>query len=214
MDVKEALEKRHSVRAFRPDPVEPEKLRTILQNSLRTPSWANSQPWEVYVATGATLERIKQGFKDAYESKTKVTQDIPRPKEWSEKAKARQMQLNPDMARDCGDSVKEFGHLNQVQFNAPAVIYIGMDKVLGEWSLYDIGAFTQSVMLSAVEEGLDTIPAIQLVNYPEVIRAQLDIPEDILITIGIAIGYSDTEHGINKFHSARDPFDSVVKIYD
>jgi nitroreductase len=35
-----------------------------------------------------------------------------------------------------------------------------MDRVLNQWSLYDIGAYSQSFMLAALEQGLSTIPAI------------------------------------------------------
>ena len=79
------------------------------------------------------------------------------------------------MLRDCGSAVDQFGILNQTMFNAPAVIYICMDKILSEWSLYDIGAFSQSIMLAAVEQGLSTIPAITLMLYPDVLRRELKI---------------------------------------
>ena len=100
------------------------------------------------------------------------------------------------MIRDCGEAADQFGALNQTMFFAPAVIYICMDKVLSEWSLYDIGAYSQSVMLAAVEQGLATIPAITLMLYPDVLRHEMDIPDHLKLTIGIAIGYADKEHGV------------------
>lgn len=50
MTVSEALQQRFSCRAFLPDPVEKKVLDEIFTDAFRTPSWANSQPWDIYVA--------------------------------------------------------------------------------------------------------------------------------------------------------------------
>ncbi|MEW6423761.1 MAG: nitroreductase family protein [Bacillota bacterium] len=50
MNVIEALNSRHSVRAFKPDPVTKETLLKIIQAANQAPSWGNSQPWEVFIA--------------------------------------------------------------------------------------------------------------------------------------------------------------------
>ena len=52
MDVIEAIGKRKSVRAFTPDPVSLDMLKEIVEQALRAPSWANTQPWEFAVVTG------------------------------------------------------------------------------------------------------------------------------------------------------------------
>jgi nitroreductase len=210
MNVIEALNARHSTRAFLPDPIEDGKLRAILEAALRTPSWANSQPWEVFVATGDTLDRIKKAYLKKYEEKAPAAPETPRPLEWSQAAKDRQKQLGPDMKRDCGDAVDQFGKLNQSIFNAPCAVFVCMDKVLSEWSLYDIGAYSQSLMLAAQEHGVASIPAITMVLYPDVLRQELKIPDHLKITIGIALGYADKGNSINNFVSARSPLSEVV----
>jgi nitroreductase len=89
-----------------------------------------------------------------------------------------------------------------------------MDKIHSEWSLYDIGAYSQSLMLAAMEQGLSTIPAITLVVYPDVLRRELNIPEHLKVTIGIAIGYADPENKINNFVSSRSPLGETVRFLD
>jgi nitroreductase len=214
MNVIEALNERKSTRSFLSKPVDKEKLNAVLEAAVRTPSWGNSQPWEVFVATGNTLDKIKNGYKQKYAEKAAASPETPRPTEWSQAAIKHQQQLRPDMARDCGDAVGQFGALNQSMFNAPAVIYVCMDKVLSEWSLYDIGAYSQSVMLAAIEHGLATIPAITLVLYPDVLRHELKIPDNLKLTIGIAIGYADKDNQINNFVSGRSPLSETVHFYD
>jgi Nitroreductase len=122
--------------------------------------------------------------------------------------------LYPDMRRDCGEAVEQFGSLNQTMFNAPAVIYICVDKILSQWSLYDIGAYSQSIVLAAMEQGLATVPAITLMLYPEILRKEMEIPDNLKLTIGIAIGYADKDNKINSFISSRDPIDESVHIFD
>jgi nitroreductase len=214
MNVIEAINARRSNRAFLPKPVEKEKLTAVLEGAAHTPSWANTQPWEIFVATGETLGRIKAGYRQKYADKAVAAPETPRPREWSEPAKKRQQQIRPDMVRDCGSAVEQFGMLNQSMFNAPAVIYVCMDKVLSEWSLYDIGAYSQSIMLAATEQGLATIPAITLVLYPEILRREMKIPDNLKLTIGIAIGYADRDNRINDFVSGRRPISETVRFCD
>ena len=214
MDVKTAMTARRSIRAYKQDAVGTDVITELLEAALRTPSWANSQPWEVFVASGDAVSRIRAAYAECYKNGVKSTPDIARPAQWTEANKARQQGLRPDMVRDCGDDVANFGALNQAMFNAPAVIYLCVDKLLAHWALYDIGAFSQSIMLLAAERGLGTIPAITLVMYPEVLRRELGIPDNLNVAIGIAIGYTDESRGINNFVSARSPLSESVRFVD
>ena len=214
MTVSEALAKRRSMRAFLPKPVERAKLLTLLKDAARSPSWANSQPWEVFVAEGETLARIKAGYAECYAKAVKAAPEVPVPHAWPESAKNRTKNLRPDMVRDCGAAADQFGALNQRMFDAPAVVFVCKDKVLGTWAVFDIGAWTQSFMLSAVENGLGTIPAITTSLYPEVLHRELDIPDNLDVVIGIAVGYVDESNAINDFRSARDPVENSVKFCD
>ncbi|MBS3906700.1 MAG: nitroreductase family protein [Syntrophaceae bacterium] len=47
MDLMEAIKGRRSIRKYKPDPVSEEVLRTILEAVRWSPSWANTQCWEV-----------------------------------------------------------------------------------------------------------------------------------------------------------------------
>jgi nitroreductase len=211
MTVKEALFARHSFRAFLPKPVEKEKLQAILAAAQRTPSWANSQPWEVFVVTGAAVEKIRAGFAQKRREKASPAPETAPTQEWPEAIQRRQKQLGPDMARDCGDAVQDFGKLNQSLFDAPAIVYLCMDKTLSHWSMYDIGAWSQSFLLAAIEEGIGGIQAAQAAIFPDVIRAAVNIPDNLQILIGIPIGYVDRDHAINNFNSSRDPVDQAVR---
>ena len=212
MTVSEAMEKRKSIRAFKADAVEKSVITEILEKAARTPSWANSQPWEVFVASGETLKRIRSGYLANYKNGVKISTELPRPAEWTEANKERTRGLRPAMIRDCGEEADRFGEVNQNIFYAPCVLFLCVDKLLAHWALYDIGAYSQSVMLLATEYGLGTIPAITSVQYPEVLRKELNIPDNLNIAIGIPIGYTDDSSKINNFHSDRSPISEVVRF--
>ena len=214
MNVSDALVARRSIRAFLDKPIPRETLNAIFEAAVRTPSWANSQPWDVFVASGDTLKRIKAAYLENYANAVPVALETPRPTQWPDAAIARQKGLHPDMIRDCGDAVEQFGKLNQTMFNAPTVIFLCLDEIFAHWGLYDVGAYSQSIMLAAIEHGLGTIPAIQVVNYPDILHRELNIPANLKVAIGIAIGYTDDSHGINNFHSSRSPLSETVRFCD
>jgi nitroreductase len=56
MDFFEVINTRHSIRAYQPTPLEPEKLEQILQAINRAPSAGNRQAFEVYLVQDASLQ--------------------------------------------------------------------------------------------------------------------------------------------------------------
>lgn len=212
MNVSEILQTRRSCRAFKPDPVDQDMLLAVLNDALRTPSWGNTQPWEIFVAGGEVLKEINQAYLANTKNHIPMSPDIPHPKSYPPAAKEHIKEFMAGVSLVAEDAVKLFGELNQKFFYAPAVIYLCMDKGLATWSMFDLGALSQSIMLAAAESGLATIPAVTLVHYPEILRNKLGIPDNFSIVIGIAIGYEDKHHPINKFKSARRPVADVAII--
>ncbi|HEY7746306.1 MAG TPA: nitroreductase family protein, partial [Desulfuromonadales bacterium] len=72
MEVLEAINTRRSIRKFLDQPVEPEKLRMVLEAARMAPSWSNLQCWRFVVvqdpATRATLSDLSfvESFFAAY----------------------------------------------------------------------------------------------------------------------------------------------------
>jgi nitroreductase len=59
MNVSDAIARRISIRAFRPDPVSGEVVAEMLMRAAQAPSGGNLQPWRVYGLTGAPLAQFK-----------------------------------------------------------------------------------------------------------------------------------------------------------
>ena len=205
MNVSEALQTRRSCRVFKPDPVDRDTLLAVLNEALYTPSWGNTQPWEIFVAGGEVLKEINQAYLEHTKNHIPASPDIPHPQSYTAAAKERIKEFMAGVSVVAPDAAKLFGELNQKFFYAPAVIYLCMDKSLSTWSVFDLGALSQSIMLAAAEHNLATIPAVTLVHYSEILRNKLGIPDNFSIVIGIAIGYEDKQQPINKFRSSRRP---------
>lgn len=59
MDVSEAIQKRVSIRKWKPLPVEKEKILKVLEAGRRAPSWGNVQPWRfIVVQDRAKIEQL------------------------------------------------------------------------------------------------------------------------------------------------------------
>jgi len=63
VDVSEAIQKRVTVRKWKPTPVEKEKIVKVLEAGRRAPSWGNVQPWRYVVVQDKT--RIEELAKAA-----------------------------------------------------------------------------------------------------------------------------------------------------
>lgn len=218
MNVIDTLQSRHSSRAFMQKPVEKELLLKVLAAANKSPSYANSQPWEVFVAAGNSLDKLRTGFLEEFRAGVKVHPDIPMVKTWPEPYKTHiestgAAQLE-HLGIDRNDKAKRTENIenNLNCFDAPAVIFLCLHKDLSNWSFYDLGLFSQSLMLAAQQYGLNTMQAAMLVVYPELIRKELAIPDCFNIVLGIAIGYEKPDDPRNHFASSRKSLDEFVRI--
>jgi len=88
MDGMKALMTRRSIRVFRPEPVEPEIIRTLIEAAMYAPSAGDQEPWRfVLIQDPATLQRIAidHPYASALESAPMAilvcaaTRDLPHP---------------------------------------------------------------------------------------------------------------------------------------
>jgi len=220
MNVTEALLERRTVRAFRPDPVPRETVVAILGAALHAPSWANTQPWEVYVAAGPALGRLRTAYLKRTHQDVPGQPDLPMPKAWPAACRERTKELSGGRARLTGTIAggaafqRDFLENNRRFFGAPLVVYLCLNRILTSWSIFDLGLLAQSVMLAARDHGVDSAIAVNLVVYPDLVRAELGIPGELLVLIGIALGYADPEDPERGFRSSRRTLEEAVRFCD
>jgi len=219
MNIIDALSARFTCRAFKPDPVPRETVVKILEAANRAPSWGNTQPWDIYIAAGVVLAGIRAEFQTNVANETPFATDLQIPMEWPAALKERYTALSNERYSMLSKEIPEDTLLQVMQernalfFDAPVVVYICLDRSLTPYSLFDLGALSQSIMLAAQEFGIATAPAVSLVLFPDIIRKALAIPEDKALVMGIALGYADLDNIHNQYRSGRRSVEEMAKLY-
>jgi len=211
MNVSEAVDKRMSVRKFRPDPVSDETLRSLLADASRAPSGGNLQPWRVYVVNGDSMTRLREFLP------TQPPMDAPEydmyPKGMTEPYKSNVFRIGEMMYATIGVAREDkearraqFGQNNDF-FGAPASIFMFLDRQMNQPQWSDAGMFLQTFMLLAVERGLGTCPQEYWSIRHKAISSFVGAPENEMLFCGVAIGHVDDSAPINTLRSERMPLE-------
>ena len=102
---------------------------------------------------------------------------------------------------------------NYVIFNAPAMVYLTLNKGHTEYSVLDLGGLEISIMLAAKDHGVDSIPAYTTIMYPDVLRKAMKISDNEHIVIGIALGYEE-KCLLNEHRSQKMTIDEACKFFN
>lgn len=214
LSVCDAIRTRRSVRSFRPDPVPTTILRSVLELARKSPSWSNTQPWELAVVTGRPLAALKDALSAKVQAGVAPNPDIPWPRfpdRYHQRSRANGMELFGTLEITRDDTARKFDYNLSMQrfFEAPAGIIFYLDQELGTWSILDLGILMQTIMLAAVGYGLGACPMAVAGRYPDVLREVLGIPATKRIFCGIALGYPN-DAPVNQFRSERVPLSEFV----
>ncbi|MFB5283171.1 nitroreductase family protein [Peribacillus sp. Hz7] len=118
-----------------------ETLVKVFDDATRAPSWANSQPWEIYVAAGETLEELRSAYLQSYENGEPGQQEMPVPKEWPDYIQERMNQAYAasfkamGIERDDQEAREANWKNNFAFFNAPVAVFLCLDASLTDWSM-------------------------------------------------------------------------------
>lgn len=214
MDVIEAILARHSVRDFSSKPVSQETVMKILEAATRSPSGGNGQPWEVFVASGITLEKIRKRYMERFQSGAGGPGPggpPPMPAFIQERMATIRNERFKLLGLDPDDpaSGKVFMEWGSRLFGAPVLVVVCMDKALS--SHLDIGMFVQTICLAAQGYSVDSFIASAFISQPDVLRQELQIPENLNIIAGMGLGYPNPDALINTYRSPRRPVQEVVR---
>ena len=219
MELLQGIETRKSIRGFKSTPIPEETLKKILQAASHSPSYTNTQPWEVAVVTGAKRDALSKILYDLAEanvpSSSDVTAPTPCPTDLASRASehnARRFRVL-EVERDDVQARNALRLKNYQFFGAPCVLFLFMDATLSEWSTFDMGLFAQTLALAAHGMGLGTCLQASLTHYPDAVRDFLALPPTKKLMLGISLGYADPAAKLNSYKSSRKSLDDFVKWY-
>jgi nitroreductase len=84
MDLLKVIRERRSIRKFRPDEVSNKIIKEILEDAFWSPSWGNTQPWELYILTGEILKKLKDLNRELFLNGEKQKPDLTMPEAFGE----------------------------------------------------------------------------------------------------------------------------------
>jgi len=225
--ISEFLASRRSTRDFLPTPIPQEILDQILIDSLTAPSWSNTRPFKVAIATGEVKDRISNEFLSRWSVlsqimrkgiKNKLRLIYSRyglPTSNRTIVKPYVAELRPRAQRVGKELYELFGvkrgdraardaqwAKNYSFFGAPVELFIYIHKSLHVYAASDAGLMMENLMLSAHAHGLGTCAQGAVNIWDDVIRKEFDISKDYRLLCGLAIGYPSNSP-VNSFQAHR-----------
>lgn len=218
MSVIDALSNRYSCRRFKPDAVPIDLIHKILTAAQKTPSWCNTQPWDVHVVSGEALRTLSEKLEKQAASGATPNPDFSFPEryegDYRDRRKVCGLQLYKSVGieKEDAERTRDQALENFRFFAAPHVMFLTVPSELGVYGAVDCGLYVSSFMLVANELGVATIAQAALASYPDVVREALNIGRERHLVCGISFGFEDTTHPINGYRTERESIASVVKF--
>ena len=99
-------------------------------------------------------------------------------------------------------------------YGAPCAVFLFMDGSLGEWSIYDMGLFSQNLILAAHALGVESCLQASVTNYAPEIKKFLGLSESKKLVICISLGYPDKSAKLNTYRSVKQKPDEFTRWYE
>ncbi|MEW5723861.1 MAG: nitroreductase [Thermodesulfobacteriota bacterium] len=217
MELDQAINQRHSVRQFLDRPVGRALIEEILTLAVRSPSWGNTQPWELAVFGGEAARDLTRTYRDLARAGVPANPDFPMPGGFSGEYDRRYRSVGREVFRLKGiardDQQARLDHMlsNFSGFGAPNLVYILIDAALDTvYSVFDCGLLAAHLCLLAAARGLGTCLLAALTMYPDEVRKRLKLGPEKKVVLGLALGWPDPAAPINGIRTPREPLDRTV----
>jgi len=218
---------RRSVRDFLPQAIPEPLLNEVLADANWSPSWSNTQPYRIAIASGDVRVRLSKELCTLFDlgmaaqnagilGKLRILLtrrglpdgDFSTQFPYPEDLQAQRRATGAGLYDVLGIGRKDIAARNRQMrrnfefFGAPAVIFLFAHKGLHEFSILDAGIFLNTLMLSAHAHGLATCAQGALATWAGPIRAEFKIPAPYQLICGVSIGYA-SDAAVNKFNPGR-----------
>ena len=221
MDVAEAVASRYSCRAFLPTPIAEPIVRDIVERAARAPSAGNMQPWRVYALAGKRVDELRALLKPRMATelpKGEGTNYTIYPEPLTEPYQTRRFTVGQLLYNAVGiprgdrpGRYRQYAR-NFEFFGAPVALFFARDRTHGPAQWADIGGYLQTVALVARGHGLHTCAQQAWVSFHRTVETFLNLPPDLMIYSGMALGYADESAPINQWRSPRAPLDDFTSF--
>lgn len=213
------VNQRRSVRGFLEQPVEHDLMEHIFTLANRAPSNCNTQPWQVHVASGEKLERLRD-ILPLNTQRGMMTLDYPYEPKYSGVYQERQYDAANQMYGAVGlerkDKEKrmEVFMRNYHFFGAPHVAFLFLPEHFGLREAADVGMYAQTLMLALTANGVGSCPQTSLGFHADAVREVLEVDTSYKLLFGISFGYEDKNDPINNTRMGRAALGESTVFHD
>lgn len=223
-DAPEALEAllrgRWSCRAFLPEEVPQETIERMLEIAQLSPSWCNTQPWQLHITSGDATERFREALLGHLAATGHYSRpDYAMPENYSgahlERRRVSGWQLYDAVGIEKGDreaSARQAAK-NIEFFGAPHVAILTAPKELADYGAVDAGLYLGTLMLAARSLGIAAIAQAAIANFAPFIREYFDIDRTQNVLVAFSFGHEDREDPANSYRTERATLDEVVEFH-
>ena len=214
-DLEEAITERRSTRLFlRDKPVPPALIQEALALAMRAPSNSNVQPWHLVLASGPARDRLVEALLEEAEAAAPKVPVLPEAFAHLRRELGALVYGSMGIARHDSEGRRIAVLRNWEFFRAPLAGVVCMHRDLDYVDAVGVGMFLQTLLLALTARGLGTCVQVSIAGYPEVVREQLDISEDMRVLCGLAIGYPDPAFPGNAIRVPRNRVEANVVFVD
>lgn len=216
---RELVDGRRSLRAFLPRPVPHDVLSSVFSGASRAPSNCNTQPWVTHVASGSSIEKLRQDIPGAFAA-GEISMDFPYDGKYEGVYKERQYGAAQalydamDIPREDKARRNDAFMRNFTFFDAPHVAFLFLPEPFGLREACDLGMYAQTLMLSMTAHGLGSCPQTALSFAADTVRKALSVTAENKLLFGISFGYPDPEHPANACVTDRAELEQLVTFHD
>jgi nitroreductase len=214
-DLDQAILERRSTRLFlRDKPVPRELVTEALELAIHAPSNSNIQPWHLVFASGSARDRLVEALLEQAAVESPAVPVLPESFAHMRRDLGALVYGSMGISRHDAEARRLAVLRNWEFFRAPLAGIVCMHRDLDYVDGLGVGMFLQTFLLALTARGLGTCVQVSIAGYPETVRDQLGIGEDIRILCGLAIGYPDPEFPANALRVPRNPLDANVTFVD
>ncbi len=213
-DLDKTIKDRHSTRKFLSKIVPRVLLDEALALAQHAPSNSNIQPWRLVFAEGVRRDRLQSALlNQAMQQPSNISQ-LPSTFQHYRQELGAQVYGAMGIDRDDKANRERAVLRNYEFFGAPVVGIVCMHQDLGVADALSVGMYLQTLILCLTARGLGTCAQVSLAAYPEIIRSELNIPPELLIICGLAVGYADPDFPANYLHINREAVEKNITFLD
>jgi nitroreductase len=211
----EIVNQRRSVRAFLPQAVSRELQEQVFKLAQQAPSNCNTQPWQVYVLSGAARDAAAKRLTDSMNAGF-ISMDFDYQGQYQGVYRERQHDAAMQLYRALGIAREDKARRQEVFmenfnfFGAPHVAFLFLPEPFGLREAADLGMYAQNLMLSLSAHGLASCPQTALSFDADGIRAITGAAASERLLFGLSFGYEDTTHPANQCRVGRAGLAEVV----